>query len=79
MQHMSRIIDYISIFVTGTNGLVTYGGVTEDGFTINPETGVISVTQVLDRELQDHYTVTGISFYIFSIIFYFIFIYLNYF
>uniref|UniRef100_A0A673K804 Protocadherin-16 n=1 Tax=Sinocyclocheilus rhinocerous TaxID=307959 RepID=A0A673K804_9TELE len=42
----------------GTNGLVTYGGVTEDGFTINPETGVISVTQVLDRELQDHYTVT---------------------
>ncbi|XP_055064438.2 protocadherin-16 [Misgurnus anguillicaudatus] len=42
----------------GTNGLVTYGGVTEDGFTINPETGVISVTQVLDRELQDHYTIT---------------------
>uniref|UniRef100_A0A8C1IL44 Protocadherin-16 n=1 Tax=Cyprinus carpio TaxID=7962 RepID=A0A8C1IL44_CYPCA len=42
----------------GTNGLVTYGGVTEEGFTINPETGVISVTQVLDRELQDHYTVT---------------------
>ncbi len=69
MHHMSRIIDYISIFVTGSNGLVTYGGVTEDGFTINPETGVISVTQVLDRELKDHYTVTGISFYIFSITF----------
>ncbi len=69
MHHMSRIIDYISIFVAGSNGLVTYGGVTEDGFTINPETGVISVTQVLDRELQDHYTVTGISFYIFSITF----------
>lgn len=45
--------------VTGTNGLVTYGGVTEDGFTINAETGVISVTRVLDRELQDHYTITG--------------------
>ncbi|KAI7793262.1 putative protocadherin-16 [Triplophysa rosa] len=42
----------------GTNGLVIYGGVTEDGFTINPETGVISATQVLDRELQDQYTIT---------------------
>ncbi|TRY99245.1 hypothetical protein DNTS_022810, partial [Danionella cerebrum] len=42
----------------GTNGLVTYGGISEEGFTINPETGVISVTQVLDRELRDRYTIT---------------------
>jgi len=46
-------------FIAGTNGLVIYGGLTEDGFKINPETGVISVTQILDRELQDHYTLTG--------------------
>ncbi|KAI4894375.1 hypothetical protein NFI96_017390, partial [Prochilodus magdalenae] len=42
----------------GTNGQVTYGGVTVEGFTISPETGVISLTKVLDREQQDHYTVT---------------------
>lgn len=49
------------VWFAGTNGLVIYGGVTEDGFTINPDTGVISVTQVLDREFQDHYTITGNS------------------
>ncbi|XP_076130098.1 protocadherin-16 [Alosa pseudoharengus] len=42
----------------GTNGHVTYGGVSEEGFTINPETGVITVTEALDREQQDHYTLT---------------------
>uniref|UniRef100_W5KLY4 Protocadherin-16 n=1 Tax=Astyanax mexicanus TaxID=7994 RepID=W5KLY4_ASTMX len=42
----------------GTNGRVTYGDVTVDGFIIAPETGVISLTKVLDREQQDHYTVT---------------------
>ncbi|KAG5284012.1 hypothetical protein AALO_G00021980 [Alosa alosa] len=42
----------------GTNGHVTYGGVSEEGFTINPETGVITVTEALDREKQDHYTLT---------------------
>ncbi|KAJ8342522.1 hypothetical protein SKAU_G00324500 [Synaphobranchus kaupii] len=42
----------------GTNGQVTYGGIVEDGFTINPVTGVISTTKTLDREVQDRYTVT---------------------
>ncbi|KAJ8275586.1 hypothetical protein COCON_G00073380, partial [Conger conger] len=42
----------------GTNGQVTYGGIVEEGFTIDPETGVISTTKTLDREAQDRYTVT---------------------
>ncbi|KAM4619841.1 protocadherin-16 [Polymixia lowei] len=42
----------------GTNGQVTYGGVTEEGFVINPVTGVITTTKELDKELQDHYTLT---------------------
>ncbi|KAJ8404690.1 hypothetical protein AAFF_G00335530 [Aldrovandia affinis] len=42
----------------GTNGLVTYGGIAEEGFTIDPVTGVISTTRALDREVQDRYTVT---------------------
>lgn len=45
--------------VSGTNGHVSYGGVTVEGFVISPETGVISLTKVLDREQQDHYSVTG--------------------
>uniref|UniRef100_A0A3Q1FH58 Protocadherin-16 n=1 Tax=Acanthochromis polyacanthus TaxID=80966 RepID=A0A3Q1FH58_9TELE len=42
----------------GTNGQVTYGGVSHEGFSINPVTGVITTTKALDRELQDYYTVT---------------------
>ncbi|XP_031728397.1 protocadherin-16 [Anarrhichthys ocellatus] len=42
----------------GSNGQVTYGGVTEEGFIINPMTGVITTTKELDAELQDHYTLT---------------------
>ncbi|XP_053500578.1 protocadherin-16 isoform X2 [Ictalurus furcatus] len=42
----------------GTNGHVSYGGVTVEGFVISPETGVISLIKVLDREQQDHYSVT---------------------
>lgn len=30
-----------------------------DGFVISPETGVITLTKVLDREQQGHYSVTG--------------------
>lgn len=30
-----------------------------DGFIISPETGVISLTKVLDREHQEHYSITG--------------------
>lgn len=46
--------------VSGANGHVYYGGVTVDGFVISPETGVISLTKVLDREQQEHYCITGI-------------------
>ncbi|KAJ0061580.1 hypothetical protein NL108_005707, partial [Boleophthalmus pectinirostris] len=42
----------------GSNGHVTYGGVTEEGFLINPVTGAITTTRELDRELHDHYTLT---------------------
>ncbi|KAM9811387.1 protocadherin-16-like [Syngnathus typhle] len=42
----------------GSNGKVTYGCVTAEGFTINPATGVITSTQPLDRELREYYTVT---------------------
>lgn len=46
-------------FITGSNGQVMYGGVTEEGFIINPVTGVITTTKELDTELQSHYTLTG--------------------
>ncbi|GLD53497.1 protocadherin-16-like protein, partial [Lates japonicus] len=42
----------------GTNGQVTYGGISEEGFRINPVTGVITTTKSLDRELHEYYTVT---------------------
>lgn len=46
-------------FSAGTNGQVTYGGISEEGFSINPITGVITTTKSLDRELKEYYTVTG--------------------
>ncbi|KAM6985192.1 protocadherin-16 [Aplochiton taeniatus] len=42
----------------GSNGQVTYSGVTEEGFVINPTTGVITTTRALDREQHDHYTLS---------------------
>ncbi|KAF6716279.1 Protocadherin-16 [Oryzias melastigma] len=42
----------------GSNGHITYGGVTEDGFVINPLTGVITTTRELDAEQQNHYVLT---------------------
>ncbi|KAM6907301.1 protocadherin-16 [Xenentodon cancila] len=42
----------------GSNGQITYGGVTEEGFIINPVTGVITTTKELDAEQQAHYTLT---------------------
>ncbi|XP_045930685.1 protocadherin-16-like [Micropterus dolomieu] len=42
----------------GSNGQVTYGGISEEGFSINPVTGVITTSKSLDRELQEYYTVT---------------------
>lgn len=38
---------------------MTYGGVTEEGFIINPQSGVITTTKELDAELENHYTLTG--------------------
>ncbi|XP_057677236.1 protocadherin-16-like [Corythoichthys intestinalis] len=42
----------------GSNGHVTFGGVTEDGFVINPSTGVITTTKELDKEHRDQYILT---------------------
>ncbi|XP_029029135.1 protocadherin-16-like [Betta splendens] len=42
----------------GSNGQVMYGGVTEEGFIINPVTGVITTTKELDTEQQSHYRLT---------------------
>lgn len=57
----SHLFFLMSVFCfnAGSNGQVTYGGVTEEGFIINPVTGVITTTKELDAELQDHYTLTG--------------------
>ncbi|XP_051903998.1 protocadherin-16-like [Hippocampus zosterae] len=42
----------------GSNGRVMFGGVTEEGFVIDPSTGVITTTKELDKELRDHYLLT---------------------
>uniref|UniRef100_A0A6Q2Z7J2 Protocadherin-16 n=1 Tax=Esox lucius TaxID=8010 RepID=A0A6Q2Z7J2_ESOLU len=42
----------------GTNGQVTYGGLSEEGFSIHPVTGVITTTKTLDRETQGQYSLT---------------------
>ncbi|XP_023681833.1 protocadherin-16-like isoform X1 [Paramormyrops kingsleyae] len=42
----------------GSNSRLTYGGIVEECFTIDPKTGVIAATRALDREVQEHYTVT---------------------
>ncbi|XP_051534406.1 protocadherin-16 [Myxocyprinus asiaticus] len=42
----------------GTNGIVTYGSIVGDEFSIHPMTGVITTTKALDRETQGFYTVT---------------------
>ena len=45
--------------ITGTNGHVTYGRISGEGFNIDPATGVITTAKVLDREIQEYYTLTG--------------------
>ncbi|XP_026137609.1 protocadherin-16-like [Carassius auratus] len=42
----------------GTNGIVTYGSIVGDDFSIHPVTGVITTTKALDREAQGVYAVT---------------------
>lgn len=62
-KSFSLTADIIFFFSSGANGEVTYGGILEEGFSINPFTGVITTTKSLDRELQEHYTMTGIVLY----------------
>lgn len=38
---------------------MTYGGIAQGGFSINPVTGVITTSKPLDRESQDIYAMTG--------------------
>lgn len=38
---------------------MTYDGISQEGFSINPVSGVIMITKSLDREIQEYYTVTG--------------------
>lgn len=49
----------IMLFSIGTNGIVTYGSIVGDDFSIHPVTGVITTTKALDREAQGVYAVTG--------------------
>lgn len=56
--------DYIC-FSVGSNGQVTYDGISQEGFSINPVSGVIMITKSLDRELQEYYTVTGTVIWLF--------------
>ncbi|XP_062910893.1 protocadherin-16-like [Mobula hypostoma] len=42
----------------GSNGLLSYGGVTDSSFSIDPVSGVISTSRTLDREEQDLHLVT---------------------
>ncbi|XP_067889067.1 protocadherin-16-like [Heterodontus francisci] len=42
----------------GSNGRLRYGGVVENSFSIDPVTGVIRTSHVLDREEQDHHVIT---------------------
>ncbi len=51
----------LSFFFLGTNGIVTYGSIVGDDFSIHPVTGVITTTKALDREAQGVYAVTGTS------------------
>ncbi|XP_030055623.1 protocadherin-16 [Microcaecilia unicolor] len=42
----------------GSNGRVTYGLVTKDVFSIDPDSGLLTATQSLDREVKDQFTLT---------------------
>ncbi|XP_077466669.1 protocadherin-16-like [Stigmatopora argus] len=42
----------------GSNGKVTYEGVSEEAFGIDPATGVVTATRPLDREERENYSLT---------------------
>ncbi|XP_078514848.1 protocadherin-16 [Lissotriton helveticus] len=43
---------------SGSNGAVSYSALSEDGFRIDPVTGVVTTTRSLDREMREHYIIT---------------------
>lgn len=50
---------YLYLHFLGTNGQVTYGGLSEGAFQVDPLTGVLRTTRKLDREMQEDYTLSG--------------------
>ena len=45
---------------SGTNGQVTYGGISGENFSLDPDTGVLTTLRALDREEQEEINLTGI-------------------
>lgn len=54
-----HLMSCLYAFTIGTNGIVTYGSIVGDDFSIHPVTGVITTSKALDREAQGVYAVTG--------------------
>lgn len=44
---------------SGANGHVTYGGVSGESFSLDPDTGVLTTLRALDREEQEKINLTG--------------------
>lgn len=44
---------------SGANGQVTYGGISGESFSLDPETGVLTTLRALDREEQEEINLTG--------------------
>ncbi|XP_059502894.1 protocadherin-16-like isoform X2 [Stegostoma tigrinum] len=42
----------------GLNGVLRYGGLVDDSFSIDPVTGIVTTIRALDREQQEHYQLT---------------------
>lgn len=43
----------------GANGQVTYGGISGESFSLDPDTGVLTTLRALDREEQEEINLTG--------------------
>lgn len=43
----------------GANGQVTYGGISGENFSLDPDTGVLTTLRALDREEQEEINLTG--------------------
>lgn len=44
---------------SGSNGQVTYGGISGESFSLDPDTGVLTTPRALDREEQEEINLTG--------------------